>query len=91
MILYFIMRIRLFNHNQTAYETVNDMLDSVGKAAVIHPTGTGKSMIAFKLVETHPNALFLWLAPSNYIFHTQQENLQCMIGDTESLLQHVIL
>lgn len=90
MILYFIMRIRLFNHNQTAYETVNDMLDSVGKAAVIHPTGTGKSMIAFKLVETHPNALFLWLAPSNYIFHTQQENLQCMIGDTESLLQHVI-
>lgn len=66
------------------------MLDSVGKAAVIHPTGTGKSFIAFKLVGTHPDALFLWLAPSTYIFHTQQENLQRMIGDTRSLLQHVI-
>lgn len=84
------MNINLFNHNQTAYETSNDMLDSVGKAAVIHPTGTGKSMIAFKLVETHPDAVFLWLAPSTYIFHTQQENLKRIIGDTESLLQHVI-
>ena len=37
------MSINLFNHNQTAYETANDMLDSVGKAAVIHPTSTGKS------------------------------------------------
>lgn len=67
------------------------MLDKGGKAAVIHPTGTGKSMIAFKLVETHPDAQFLWLAPSTYIYHTQLENLQRMIGDsdTESLLEHV--
>ena len=80
------MNIKLFNHNQTAYEIANDMLDTVGKAAVIHTTGTGKSFIAFKLVETHPDALFLWLATSTYIFHTQQENLQRMIGDTRSLL-----
>ena len=51
------------------------MLDLIGKAAVVHPTGTGKSMIAFKLVETHQDAQFLWLAPSAYIFHTQLENL----------------
>lgn len=85
------MSIKLFKHNQTAYTTANDMFDKVGKAAVIHPTGTGKSMIAFKLVETHPDAQFLWLAPSTYIYHTQLENLQRMIGnsDTESLLEHV--
>lgn len=67
------------------------MLDKVGKAAVIHSTGTGKSMIAFRLVETHPDAQFPWLAPSTYIYHTQLENLQRMIGDsdTESLLEHV--
>ena len=35
------MSIKLFKHNQTAYTTANDMLDKVGKAAVIHPTGTG--------------------------------------------------
>ena len=49
------MSIKLFKHNQTAYTTANDMLDSIGKAAVIHPIGTGKSMIVFKLVETHPD------------------------------------
>lgn len=52
------MDIELFKHNQTTYTTANDMLDTIGKAAVIHPTGTGKSMIAFKLVETHQNAQF---------------------------------
>ena len=67
------------------------MLDNVGKAAVIHPTDTGKSMIAFKLVETHLDAQFLWIVPSAYIFHTQFENLQCMISDsdTESILENV--
>lgn len=85
------MCIELFEHNQTAYNTANDMLDAIGKAAVIHPTGTGKSMIAFKFVETHQDAQFLWLAPSAYIFHTQLENLQRIIGDseTESLLDNV--
>lgn len=78
------MSIKLFEHNQTAYNTANDMLDAIGKAAVIHPIGTGKSMIAFKLVETHQDAQFLWHAPSAYIFHTQLENLQRIIGDSET-------
>lgn len=77
------MSIKLFQHNQTAYTTANNILDIVGKAAINHPTGTGKSMIAFKLVEAHQDAQFLWLAPSAYIFHTQLENLQGMIGDSE--------
>lgn len=85
------MSIGLFKHNQTAYDSANNMLDTIGKAAVIHPTGTGKSMIAFKLVETHLDAQFLWLAPSAYIFHTQLENLQGMIGDsdTEGIREHI--
>jgi len=40
--------INLFPHNLSAYESAVDMLDETGKAAVIHPTGTGKSFIAFK-------------------------------------------
>ena len=46
--------IQLYEHNQTAYESVLALLPQSGKAAVIHPTGTGKSFIAFKLVEDHP-------------------------------------
>lgn len=47
-----------------------------GRAAVIHPTGTGKSFIAFKLCEDRPDARVLWLSPSEYIFRTQRENLR---------------
>ena len=69
------MSIHLFEHNQKAYEAVTKMLEKDGMAAVIHPTGTGKSMIAFKLVEEHPLNHFLWLSPSEYIYQTQVENL----------------
>ena len=69
------MGIELFPHNKTAYESVLRYLKQYGRAAVIHPTGTGKSMIAFKLAEEHPHSRILWLAPSAYIFRTQLENL----------------
>jgi superfamily II DNA or RNA helicase len=47
-----------------------------GKAAVIHPTGTGKSIIAFKLIEDHPEKRVCWFSPSNYIVRTQRENVR---------------
>ena len=46
-----------------------------GKAAVIHPTGTGKSFIGFKLADDHPASRVCWLSPSEYIVKTQLENL----------------
>ena len=69
------MKICLFQHNQIAYIAALSMLAEVGKAAIIHPTGTGKSFIAFKLCEEHPDAKVCWLSPSEYIYKTQQENL----------------
>lgn len=41
--------IKLFEHNSIAYDSAVTMLRETGKAAVIHPTGTGKSFIGFKL------------------------------------------
>ena len=67
------MATRLFPHNQRAYEAVDRLLKEEGRAAVVHPTGTGKSFIAFHLAEEHPQEHFLWLSPSRYIFQTQQE------------------
>ena len=67
--------IELFSHNQSAYESVLSMLDDARKACVIHPTGTGKSFIAFKYCEDHPEQAVLWISPSEYIFKTQCENL----------------
>ena len=69
------MPMRLFEHNQTAYNAAVTMLAERGKAAVIHPTGTGKSFIGFKLCEDNPDKTICWLSPSRYIYQTQLENL----------------
>ena len=75
------MVLHLFEHNVRAYQAAAAMLERYGKAAVVHPTGTGKSYIAFKLIEDHPDAAFLWLSPSEYIFKTQLESLQKQAPD----------
>lgn len=67
--------IKLFEHNKTAYNSAVKMLNETGKAAVIHPTGTGKSFIAFKLCEDNADKKICWLSPGEYIFKTQCENL----------------
>ena len=66
----------LFEHNRTAYEAAVAMLAEAGKAAIIHPTGTGKSFIGFKLCADHPEQTICWLSPSSYIFETQLEGLK---------------
>ena len=47
------MSISLFEHNEQAFVAAEEMLEEVGSAAIIHPTGTGKSFIAFKMCEQH--------------------------------------
>ena len=69
------MAMQLFEHNRIAYEAAVHMLAERGKAAVIHPTGTGKSFIGFKLCEDNPDKTICWLSPSRYIYQTQLENL----------------
>ena len=69
------MGVSLFEHNDTAYKSARGMLEK-SRTAVIHLTGTGKSLIGFKLCEDNPNAVVCWLSPSEYIFKTQVENLK---------------
>lgn len=78
------MSIELFEHNRTAYRAALDMLKSAGKAAIIHPTGTGKSFIGFKLCEDFPDKVICWLSPSENIFQTQVENLTASIRKKET-------
>ena len=86
------MSLSLFPHNQSAYASVLELLEKTGKAAVIHPTGTGKSFIAFKLAEEHPLSTILWLSPSAYIFQTQVQGLQEVLGEKEGagILSHIV-
>ncbi|MBQ9745341.1 MAG: Helicase associated domain protein [Clostridia bacterium] len=72
------MGISLFKHNKVAYDAALSMLRDCGKAAIVHPTGTGKSFIGFKLCEDFPESVVCWLSPSEYIFKTQIENLKAV-------------
>lgn len=74
------MAIALYPHNESAYLAAIDMLRETGKAAVIHPTGTGKSFIGFKFCEDFPEKKICWLSPSEYIFRTQLGNLAAESG-----------
>ena len=78
------MSLELFEHNQRAYESADYLMNLEGKAAVIHPTGTGKSFIAFKLAEQHSDKRIVWMAPSEYIYQTQVENLKKVVSEEES-------
>lgn len=83
--------LELFSHNQKAYEAAGHLMEKVGKAAVIHPTGTGKSFLAFKLALEHSNAKIIWLSPSEYIYQTQVENLQHSIDGTKQEIEEWIM
>ena len=68
------MALALYEHNQKAYHSALAMMEEAGRAAVIHPTGTGKSFLAFKLAEDHPQDRIDWLSPSRYLAAQQCEN-----------------
>ena len=42
------MAISLFEHNETAYFAALSMMKNTGKAAIVHPTGSGKAFIQKK-------------------------------------------
>ena len=69
------MPISLKPHNEETYRKVTDKLKKVNKAAVIHPTGTGKMYIALKLLEENKGKKAIYIAPSNSILHDVKKNI----------------
>lgn len=47
--------------NEAAFQKAVQSLETLNRAAVFHPTGTGKNCIAWKVVEAHPQTTFFWL------------------------------
>lgn len=47
--------------NEAAFQKAVQSLETLNRTAVFHPTGTGKSCIAWKVVEAHPQTTFFWL------------------------------
>ena len=68
------MSIELKAHQQEAYDGITEEFKNGNRAAVVHPTGTGKSYIALKLIEDNQEKQVLYLAPSISILHQIKEN-----------------
>lgn len=69
------MSIILFEHNQEAYIKLIEMYKTSNRAAIVHPTGSGKSYIPLKFMEDNPNAKILYLSPSVQILHQIKKNI----------------
>lgn len=67
--------IKLYEHNQKAYDALLDMLGEGDRACVIKPTGTGKFVIFAKMVQDNPDKRFLLLGTNDYMFNDQMANL----------------
>lgn len=67
--------IKLYEHNQKAYDALLDMLGERDRACVIKPTGTGKFVIIAKMVQDNPDKRFLLLGTNDYMFNDQMANL----------------
>ena len=81
--------IDLFPHNLRAYKSAVNMLDETGRTAIIHPTGTGKSFIAFKLCEDNADNRIPWASPLKYIFKTQVENPRLVSNEFYDCFGHL--
>lgn len=80
-------KIELYPHNQAALNHLEEALKYTRRAAVIQPTGTGKSFVALAFIERRPNNSFLYLAPSTHIFN----QLKHHAGHTEVLLHTTMM
>ncbi len=69
------MGIKLYKHNEEAYNRAKEMYNEVNHVAVIHPTGTGKSYIALKLIEESKGKRAIYLSPSLQILHQLKRDI----------------
>ena len=68
--------------NEAAFQKVVQSLETLNRAAVFHPTGTGKSCIAWKVVEAHPQTTFFWLVAGAQRLALRQAELTRYNGGT---------
>lgn len=68
--------------NEAAFQKAVQSLETLNRAAVFHPTGTGKSCIAWKVVAAHPQTTFFWLVAGAQRLALRQAELTRYNGGT---------
>ena len=78
--------LKLLEHQEDAYNKVEELYKNSRYAAVIFPTGCGKSFVTLKYIEDHPDEKILFLSPRCAIKEQMYEYIVRFIGGkTESI------
>lgn len=79
-------KLKLLPHQNEAYQAAVKKLEEKRKAAIISPTGTGKSFVALEYILQHPDERVLFLSPRRAIANQMYEYIVRYIGgDTRDI------
>ena len=67
---------KLFPHNQEAFDSAVRMFKRENRVCIIQPTGTGKSVVIAEFVNKNPSKRHLLLAPGSHIFSEIQKHVK---------------
>ena len=73
-------KLSLHEHQQEAYENVEKLFKDGRCAAVVFPTGCGKSFVTLEYILQHPDERILFLSPRNAIKEQMYEYIVKYIG-----------
>ena len=82
-------KLKLLPHQNEAYQAVIKKFEEKGKAAVIFPTGCGKSFVALEYILKHPDERVLFLAPRRAIANQMYEYIVRYIGGDTRYIEEI--
>lgn len=82
-------KLDLYNHQKEAYKKVEELFDKGRYAAVVFPTGCGKSFVTLKYILEHPDQQILFLSPRNAIKEQMYEYVVRFIGGVQDSVEEI--
>ena len=82
-------RLQLQEHQKEAYENVENLFKNGRYAAVIFPTGCGKSFVTLEYILKHPDEKILVLSPRNAIKDQMYEYIVRYIGGVDLSIEEI--
>ena len=81
--------LKLLTYQKEAYNKVIELFEEKGKAAVIFPTGCGKSFISLEYMLKHPDERVLFLSPRNAIKDQMYELVIRYLGGDSRTVEEI--
>ena len=85
------MMFELYPHNQRAYDNAKFVFETENKTAIVHATGTGKSLIIAKFILDNPNLKFLFISPNVFIHKEIKKHIKGFSKNVDFTTYHYFL